>query len=180
MLGLPVPNWSDQTTMKSVMRKRETGQLPAQGFQWPLRQFRFRPTPIPFVSGVFGPLESSLFCEVDMSLNPKRQMIRVFQSGTCRVLILVVCACTTASFAQVTPTSQSQGAPLTITLQDALQRARLNDPQYRLAITDLGVAREDRVQARAGLLPDLNYNNSFVYTQGTGPLPANCAPNTTA
>lgn len=115
-----------------------------------------------------------------MSFNPKRQMIRVFQSGTCRVLILVVCACTTASYAQVTPTSQSQGAPLTITLQDALQRARQNDPQYRsAAVTDLGVAREDRVQARAGLLPGVNYNNSFIYTQGTGPLPASCAATTT-
>ena len=67
------------------------------------------------------------------------------------------------------------GAPVTITLQDALQRARLNDPQYRSAVTDLGLAREDRVQARAGLLPNLSYNNSFIYTQGTGPLPANCA-----
>ena len=71
-----------------------------------------------------------------------------------------------------TPTS---GAPITITLQDALQRARQNDPQYRSAVTDLGLAREDRVQARAGVLPNLNYNNSFIYTQGTGPLPANCA-----
>ncbi len=60
------------------------------------------------------------------------------------------------------------GAPITITLQDALQRAKLNDPQYRSAITDLGLAREDRVQARAGLLPNVNYNNSFIYTQGTG------------
>jgi outer membrane protein TolC len=103
-------------------------------------------------------------------------MIQVFQSGTYSVLILVFCACTTASYAQVTLTSQSQGAPLTITLQDALQRARQNDPQYRsAAVTDLGVAREDRVQARAGLLPGVNYNNSFIYTQGTGPLPATCA-----
>jgi len=74
--------------------------------------------------------------------------------------------------ATVGPTT---GAPLTITLQDALRRARLNDPQYRSAITDLGLAREDRVQARAGFLPTVNYNNSFIYTQGTGPLPVTCA-----
>jgi len=43
-------------------------------------------------------------------------------------------------------------APVTITLQDAMQRARQNDPQFRSALTDLGLAREDRVQARAGLL----------------------------
>ena len=98
------------------------------------------------------------------------------------IFILVLMALAGLSFAQVTldtptpgaGTSPASGAPLTITLQDALQRARLNDPQYRSAVTDLGLAREDRVQARAGLLPDVNYNNSFIYTQGTAPLPANC------
>jgi len=92
------------------------------------------------------------------------------------ISILVLAAFGGSSFAQVTLTAQTStasatpvsGAPITITLQDALQRARLNDPQYRSAVTDLGLAREDRVQARAGLLPNLNYNNSFIYTQGTG------------
>jgi outer membrane protein TolC len=97
-----------------------------------------------------------------------------------RILILglfLLCGC---SFAQITPVTQAQGtgAPLTLTLQDALQRARMNDPQYRAAVTDLGLAREDRVQARAGLLPDVNYNNSFIYTQGTGPVPASCQTST--
>jgi outer membrane protein TolC len=76
------------------------------------------------------------------------------------------------AYASATPSS---GAPVTITLQDALERARRNDPQFRSSLTDLGLAHEDRVQARAGLLPSLNYNNSFLYTQGTGPLPASCA-----
>ena len=77
--------------------------------------------------------------------------------------------------AQTSATSSAQlGAPITITLQDALQRARLNDPQYRSAVTDLGLAREDRVQSRAGLLPNLSYNNSFIYTQGTGAVGVNC------
>src|SRR5579864_4101749 len=104
------------------------------------------------------------------------------------IFILVLLAVGRLSFAQVTLAAQSQGssatpssgAPLTITLQDALQRARQNNPQYRSAITDLGLAREDRVQARAGLLPNLNYNNSFIYTQGTGPLPAHCATTATS
>jgi len=102
------------------------------------------------------------------------------------ISILVLLAVGQSSFAQVAMTAQTQGvsatpasgAPLTITLQDALERARQNDPQYRAAITDLGLAREDRVQARAGLLPNLNYNNSFLYTEGTGPLPASCATST--
>jgi len=69
-------------------------------------------------------------------------------------------------------------APLTITLQDALQRAQQNDPQYRSAVTDLGLAHEDRVQARAGLLPSLTYENSYIYTQGRGLLSANCEATT--
>src|SRR3954466_3700874 len=101
--------------------------------------------------------------------------------GHCPVLLifsLVLAAVPPRSFAQVVTADQNQGAPLTITLQDALQRARQNDPQYRSAITDLGLAREDRAQARAGLLPDVNYNTSYIYTQGTGPLPASCQTST--
>lgn len=107
--------------------------------------------------------------------------------ATLGILILVLLATAIAGFAQAqessaqtlgASTTPAAGAPVTITLQDALQRARLNDPQYRSAIRDLGLAREDRVQARAGLLPNLNYTNSFLYTQGAGPLPANCASTT--
>ena len=90
------------------------------------------------------------------------------------LFVLGLFAGTSASFAQATSNAPAQGAPLTITLQDALQRARQNDPQYHDSMTQLGLAREDRVQARAGLLPGVNFNNSFIYTQGTGPLPANC------
>jgi outer membrane protein TolC len=70
--------------------------------------------------------------------------------------------------------SADSPAPLTITLQDALERARANDPSFHSALTDLGVARQDRVQARAGLLPGVTYNNSFIYTEGTG-QPVVCA-----
>jgi outer membrane protein TolC len=73
-----------------------------------------------------------------------------------------------------TESSPTEGTPLTITLQDALERARVNDTQYHSALTDLGVARGDRTQARAAMLPNVNYNNSFIYTQGTGQPPA-CA-----
>src|SRR5438309_424021 len=81
-------------------------------------------------------------------------------------------------FAQATPSSQNLTAPLTLTLQHAPQRARQNTPKYRAAITNLGLAREDRVQARAMLLPDVNYDTSYIYTQGTGALPASCQTST--
>lgn len=100
------------------------------------------------------------------------------RSSCISILVLLVSALMTfaqEAKSQVQSNPTAAGAPLTITLQDALQRARLNDPQYRSAVTDLGLAREDRVQSRAGLLPDVNYNNSFIYTEGTGKPPGDCA-----
>jgi outer membrane protein TolC len=63
------------------------------------------------------------------------------------------------------PTSN---APLTLTLQDALARARKNSPEYRAALIEYGLAKEDRVQGRAALLPSANYDAAFLYTQGNG------------
>ena len=91
------------------------------------------------------------------------------------LLISVVLSLRLAASAQVTPGQGVAGngqaanvAPLTVTLQDALQRARKNNPEYRAALTEYGLAREDRVQSRAGLLPSVNYNAGFVYTEGSG------------
>lgn len=63
---------------------------------------------------------------------------------------------------QANPGSQ---APLTLTLQDALKRARANSVPFQAALTDQGIAHEDQVQARAALLPNVSFNNSFIYTQ---------------
>ena len=65
---------------------------------------------------------------------------------------------------QISATSST--APITVTLQDALTRAQSNEPQFHAALTDYGVAREQSVQARAALLPSVNYNAAFLYTQG--------------
>lgn len=108
----------------------------------------------------------------DYQTNSVRRQSHSGQHAARLILSLVLAGIAARSFAQNAPADQSQSAPLTITLQDALQRARQNEPQYRSAMTELGLAHEDRVQARAGLLPDVNYNNSFLYTQGTGPIPA--------
>jgi outer membrane protein TolC len=74
-----------------------------------------------------------------------------------------------ACFASVVQAQQNSGAaPLTLTLQDALARARANSVQFQAALTDQGVAHEDKVQARAALLPSVTYNNSFIYTEPNG------------
>jgi outer membrane protein TolC len=62
----------------------------------------------------------------------------------------------------------SSSVPLTVTLQDALERAKKNSPEFQAVLTQLGLAREDRVQARAGMLPSVNYVTSYIYTQGNG------------
>jgi outer membrane protein TolC len=64
-----------------------------------------------------------------------------------------------------TPPSGQQST-ISLTLADALARAKANSPQFQAALMRLGLAREDRVQARAAMLPGVDYNNSFVYTEG--------------
>src|SRR5438067_12218099 len=67
------------------------------------------------------------------------------------------------------PSSTQQQAstapPLTLTFQDALTRAKANAVDFLQARTEAGIAREERVQARAALLPAVNYNNEAIYTQ---------------
>ena len=67
--------------------------------------------------------------------------------------------------AQQPAAAASTQAPLTLTLQDAIQRARANSIPFQSAVTDQGLAHEDAVQARAALLPRVDYNNDFIYTQ---------------
>ena len=74
----------------------------------------------------------------------------------------------TAPAVQAQPAVQDSQAPVTLTLQDALQRAKNLDPTYRNALTAAGIAREDHVQARAALLPGVTENTQYLYTQGNG------------
>src|SRR6185437_16125050 len=62
------------------------------------------------------------------------------------------------------------GPPVTITLQDAVARASRNYAQYLSALTDAKIANEDRVQARAAMLPSLSYTQQYLGTQGNGKL----------
>ena len=76
-----------------------------------------------------------------------------------------------AAYAQApsaAPAATQPPATIVLTLADALARAKGNSPQFQAAVTELGLAREDRYQSRAALLPGVDYNNSFIYTQGNG------------
>jgi len=74
--------------------------------------------------------------------------------------------------ASTAPTRDAQqGAPaaLRLTLEDALARARKNSTQFQAAQTDAGLARGEQSLARDALLPNVNYNTQYLYTQGNGP-----------
>jgi outer membrane protein TolC len=57
------------------------------------------------------------------------------------------------------------GAPVRITLEQAIALARKNEPTYRAAVTNARIAGEDRVQARDSLLPTAQFVTSDLYTQ---------------
>ena len=72
------------------------------------------------------------------------------------------------------PLVHPQGAaapPMVLTLQDALQRARGNDPTYQQAVTDAAVAHQDAVAARAALLPELSNSTQYMGNSPNGVNP---------
>jgi outer membrane protein TolC len=66
---------------------------------------------------------------------------------------------------QSTPSNSAPPSTLTITFPDALQRAKTNNPPTQAALTAFGVAHQDLVQSRAGILPNVSYNMQAVSTQ---------------
>ncbi len=81
---------------------------------------------------------------------------------------ILVCLFCSALWGQELSADSTGNAPLVLTFQDALARARRNEPNFLSARTDLGLAHEDKVQARAALLPALSYNAQFLYTKPNG------------
>lgn len=63
-------------------------------------------------------------------------------------------------------------APLTLTLQDALDRAEKYSPQFQAAVTATKMARANVVQARSTLLPSVDYTTQELLTQGNGLVPS--------
>jgi outer membrane protein TolC len=64
--------------------------------------------------------------------------------------------------------AQQPAAMPVITLQDAFVRAEKYSGQIETANIAVGLAKEDRVQARAASLPSVNGFNQFIYTEGNG------------
>ena len=92
-------------------------------------------------------------------------------------LLQLACLATLASatFAQqpAAPAAIAQSAPVAaqppaaaITLDDAIARARTNEPTFAAAVAASRNAALDQSIARAAMLPNAVYNNQFIYTQG--------------
>jgi outer membrane protein TolC len=62
----------------------------------------------------------------------------------------------------------AQPPPRVVTLQEAMELARINSPQLASANITALLAHEDRVQAKAALLPNASWFNQFIYTQPNG------------
>ncbi len=91
--------------------------------------------------------------------------------GVCKVPLFIVwiALCTAACLAAQQGPVSSPGKPvLHLTLQNALNRARRNSVSYQAVVTESLIAHEDTKQAVDALLPSVNYNNSAIYTQGSG------------
>lgn len=85
-----------------------------------------------------------------------------------KISIAVLLTCIVSHSNLLAQSANPSTAPVTLTLQDVLQRARRLNPDYQTAVTESKLAKEDKVQSRATLLPNVNYTTSFLYTEGQG------------
>jgi outer membrane protein TolC len=98
-------------------------------------------------------------------------------------LLLVSCIALAAQAQNPPPAAPPPQAPtapaptLTLSLDDALARARANAQQLLSADIAARIAREDRVQAKAALLPTAQWQNGYIYTQPNGTTSGVFVPN---
>jgi len=62
--------------------------------------------------------------------------------------------------------SSAASSVAVVTLDQALELARANEPGFRAAVAASRNAQLDRSIARSGLLPQVVYHNQFLYTEG--------------
>ncbi len=152
---------------------------------WSLRNRRQR---FPNPAAVNGKDKRNPHSEVTVPRDPNR--LRLLSLLIPMILMLAITsipaagqqggidAAGTTSLGGVARLSQSgaadpdRNAPLTLTLEDALKRAKEFSPQFQAAVTATQMARANVVQSRAALLPSADYTMQDLTTQGNGVLPA--------
>lgn len=107
------------------------------------------------------------------------------RGGVPALAILMVCASAHPAKAQsdtlsasigqgaqtITQAPAANGAPLTLTLSDALARAQKNSPDFQRALASVKIAHGNQVQARAAMLPSISNTTQYLNTQGNGISP---------
>jgi outer membrane protein TolC len=88
------------------------------------------------------------------------------RSGCC-VGCILLCLLSLHCVAQTVPSQAVTGAPLIITLDEAIRRAQTNEPNFAVARAEAKATALDRSISRAALLPGAVYHNQYLYTQGT-------------
>jgi outer membrane protein TolC len=84
-------------------------------------------------------------------------------------LVLRVCLiCTTPATLHAQQASAASVATPIITLNEAISRARANEPGFAAALAASRVSELDHSIARSALLPSAVYHNQYLYTQPNG------------
>jgi outer membrane protein TolC len=89
-------------------------------------------------------------------------------SMRCDLVLVAILPWSLPAFGQPAQPAPAVNAPLTITFQEALDRARKYGLEIQTANIAALLAREDRVQAKASMLPAVQYFNQFIYTEPNG------------
>jgi outer membrane protein TolC len=95
--------------------------------------------------------------------------------STCTNILFLFAAAISSAPAQTTvavaePAQPPASQPVSITLEEAIHRARANEPSYATAVADSRSAALDRSIARSALMPGITYHNQYLYTQPNGVL----------
>ncbi len=91
-------------------------------------------------------------------------------------LFCIYLATAPAASAQQVQAAAPDSSSLAITLEEAISRAKANEPSFAAAVAASGVSGLDRSIARAALLPNVTYLNQFLYTQGPEAIPRDSIP----
>ncbi len=83
-------------------------------------------------------------------------------------MLITVLPCSLAIAGAQAQPSPPSAAPLTINFQEALERARKYGLELQTANIATLLAREDRIQAKAAMLPGVQSFNQFIYTEPNG------------
>jgi len=85
-----------------------------------------------------------------------------------RLRILFAACATSILLPEQIPDPKASAGPIPIDLANAIERAKAYSPQFQAAGIAALSAREDRIQAKAALLPNVSLLNQYTYTQGNG------------